>query len=248
LALKIVAPDYIEAPSPNFDPRTVPPSMIVLHYTGMQDGPSALARLRDPAARVSSHYVVEEDGRIFRLVPEERRAWHAGVSFWRGERNLNGLSIGVEIVNPGHEWGYRPFPEPQVAAVIRLLDDVRSRWTVLDRDIVGHADIAPSRKQDPGELFPWDALHAAGHGLWTAPHAAPGESLAEGADGVGVYVLQAGLNRLGYECPPAMTYDADTTAIVTAFQRHWRPALCDGVADGETRATLMALLRLLPAT
>ena len=110
--------EFIEAPSPNFDARTAPPDILVLHYTGMKTGPEALDRLRDPEAKVSSHYMVEEDGRIFRLVPEERRAWHAGVSYWKGERNINGVSIGVEIVNPGHEFGYRPFPDAQIAAVI----------------------------------------------------------------------------------------------------------------------------------
>ena len=158
--------NMIEAPSPNFDGRTAPPSMIVLHYTGMQSGQAALDRLCDAAARVSAHYLVEEDGRVFRLVAEERRAWHAGASFWRGRRNVNGDSIGIEIVNPGHEWGYRPFPAVQVEAVIALLADIRTRWTIEDRDIVGHSDIAPNRKEDPGELFPWAALAEAGHGLW----------------------------------------------------------------------------------
>jgi N-acetylmuramoyl-L-alanine amidase len=146
--------DFIEAPSPNFDVRQAPPDMLVLHYTGMRTGEEAIARLRDPAAerRVSAHYVVEEDGRVFRLVPEERRAWHAGVSFWRGQRDVNGASIGIEIVNPGHEFGYRPFPEAQVAAVVALITDVRSRWTIDDGRIVGHADVAPDRKEDPGAL------------------------------------------------------------------------------------------------
>ena len=131
--------NLIEAPSPNFDARTAPPDILVLHYTGMRGGEAALDRLRDPEAKVSAHYMVEEDGRIFRLVPEERRAWHAGVSFWKGERNINGVSIGVEIVNPGHEFGYRPFTEPQIAAVIELVGDIRSRWTITDDRIVGHA-------------------------------------------------------------------------------------------------------------
>jgi N-acetylmuramoyl-L-alanine amidase len=138
--------NVIEAPSPNFGPRSAPPSMIVLHYTGMRSGEGALARLRDPASEVSAHYMVEEDGRVFRLVPEERRAWHAGKSYWRGVEDVNSASIGIEIVNPGHEFGYRPFTEPQVAAVFTLVGDIRSRWTVENVDIVGHADIAPDRK------------------------------------------------------------------------------------------------------
>jgi len=234
----------VSVPSPNFDARHAPPDMIVLHYTGMADGPSALARLTDPQAEVSAHYVVEEDGRVFGLVPEERRAWHAGKSFWQGERDINGCSIGVEIVNPGHEFGYRPFPDAQIAAVIELTADIRSRWSVADARIIGHADVAPDRKEDPGELFPWRELAEAGHGLWVEPASAPGPPLAVGAEGTGVFALQAGLARLGYDSPPSGRYDAATAAIVRAFQRHWRQRLVDGVADGETRARLIALLKL----
>jgi N-acetylmuramoyl-L-alanine amidase len=236
--------NVIEAPSPNFDARTVIPSILVLHYTGMQTGEAAIARLRDPEARVSSHYVVEEDGRVFRLVPEERRAWHAGVSYWRGRRNVNGDSIGIEIVNPGHEFGYRPFPEAQIASVIELTADIRTRWTIEDRDIVGHSDVAPARKDDPGELFPWKRLAEAGHGLWAEAPGAPGNPIGEGEEGAAVFALQAGFTRLGYDLPPTGKFDADTTAVVRAFQRHWRPQTVDGIADGETRARLIALLRL----
>jgi N-acetylmuramoyl-L-alanine amidase len=222
--------------------------MIVLHYTGMVDGPSALARLRDPQAKVSAHYVVEEDGRVFELVPEARRAWHAGKSFWRGETDINAASVGVEIVNPGHEFGYRPFPEAQIAAVIALLADIRSRWTIPDERILGHSDVAPDRKTDPGELFPWRTLAEAGHGLWVDPPAAPGAALAEGDEGLGVLALRAGLARLGYDCPLTDRFDGGLAVIVRAFQRHWRPERLDGVADGETRSRLMALLRLAGAT
>ncbi len=237
--------DPIDAPSPNFDARQGPPDMVVLHYTGMRTGEEALARLRDgeAEAKVSSHYVVEEDGRVFRLVAEERRAWHAGRSFWKGERDCNSVSIGVEIVNPGHEFGYRPFPDAQIAAVIDLLDGMRSRWTIADDRIVGHSDVAPDRKQDPGELFPWKTLAEAGHGLWAEPPIPPGAPLGPGDQGPGVFALQAGLTRLGYDCAPSGEFEARTSTIVTAFQRHWRPQLMDGVADGETRARLMALLR-----
>ena len=238
--------ELIEAPSPNFDARKAPPDMAVLHYTGMQTGEAALARLRDPEAKVSSHYLVEEDGRVFALVPEERRAWHAGISFWRGERDCNGASVGIEIVNPGHEFGYRPFPDAQIASVIELLDGIRSRWTIPDERIVGHSDVAPERKIDPGELFPWKRLAEAGHGLWVEPATAPpGPPLGDGDEGPGVFVLQAGLTRLGYDSAPSGGYDAHTRTIVTAFQRHWRPGQVDGVADGETRARLMGLLRLM---
>ena len=218
--------------------------MLVLHYTGMESGEAALARLCDPVAKVSAHYMVEQDGRIFRLVPEERRAWHAGVSSWNGERDVNGRSIGVEIVNPGHDHGYEPFPDVQVEALIALLDGVRSRWEIADGDIVGHSDVAPARKRDPGELFPWKRLAGVGHGLWVEPEAAPGPALSEGDGGTGVFVLQAGLTRLGYDCPPSGVFDAATREIVEAFQRHWRPGAIDGVMDGETRARLMGLLRL----
>jgi N-acetylmuramoyl-L-alanine amidase len=231
------------APSPNFDARTAPPDMIVLHYTGMQTGEAALDRLRDPAAKVSAHYLVEEDGRTFSLVAEERRAWHAGVSFWKGQRDINAASIGIELVNPGHEFGYRPFAAAQTGALIALLFDVRGRWSIPDARILGHSDVAPDRKQDPGELFPWAELAAAGHGLWVEPPASPGAPLAEGDDGAGVFALQAGLTRLGYDSAPSGQYDAATAATVTAFQRHWRPARVDGVADGETRARLVRLLR-----
>lgn len=236
--------DIIDAPSPNFDARTAPPSLLVLHYTGMKTGPEALDRLRDPDAKVSSHYLVEEDGRVFRLVAEERRAWHAGQSYWRGRRNLNSDSIGIEIVNPGHEFGYRPFPEAQVVAVIALVGDIRTRWEIEDRDIVGHSDVAPARKEDPGELFPWKRMAEAGHGLWAEWPPAPGAPIGEGEEGAAVFALQAGLTRLGYDLPPSGRFDAATAAVVRAFQRHWRPERVDGLADGETRARLIALLRL----
>jgi N-acetylmuramoyl-L-alanine amidase len=234
----------IAAPSPNFDARVGPPDMIVLHYTGMQSGIAALERLRDPAAKVSSHYLVEEDGRIFALVAEERRAWHAGKSFWRGETDINARSVGIEIVNPGHEFGYRPFPDAQITAVIDLLADIRLRWSVEDARILGHSDVAPGRKEDPGELFPWRRLAQAGHGLWAEPVAAPGAALTEGDEGPGVFALQAGLTRLGYDSPPSGRYGPGTATIVRAFQRHWRQERVDGVADGGTRARLIALLKL----
>jgi N-acetylmuramoyl-L-alanine amidase len=233
----------IDAPSPNFDARTKVPDMIVLHYTGMQTGEAALARLCDPEAKVSSHYLVEEDGRVFRLVAEERRAWHAGVSFWKGEEGVNHASIGIEIVNPGHEFGYRAFPEAQVAAVIALVADIRTRWEIEDSRIIGHSDVAPARKQDPGELFPWKRLAEAGHGVWAEADPAPGEPLGEGAEGVGVFALQAGLTRLGYDCAPTGKFDQNTREVVLAFQRHWVQTRFDGVADGLTRARLMAVLR-----
>lgn len=236
--------NIVQTPSPNYDVRTRPVDMILLHYTGMPTGVEALARLRDPDAKVSAHYMVEEDGAVFALVPEQFRAWHAGQAFWWGERDINSSSIGVELVNPGHEWGYRPFPNPQIEAVIALLTDIRSRWLVPNAHILGHSDVAPDRKEDPGELFPFKRLAEAGHGLWAEPDPAPGPTLAEGDQGPDVFALQAGLTRLGYESLPSGTYDASTSAIIRAFQRHWRQQRVDAVADGETRARLTAILKL----
>jgi N-acetylmuramoyl-L-alanine amidase len=188
--------------------------------------------------------VVEEDGRVFSLVDEARRAWHAGVSSWQGMTDTNGRSIGVEIVNPGHEFGYRPFPPAQIEAVIDLMGDIRGRWTIDDALILGHSDVAPRRKRDPGELFPWGTLAEAGHGLWVEPRPAPGAPLKSGDEGLGVLVLRSGLARLGYDIAVGGPFDDDLAVVVTAFQRHWLRSRCDGIADGDTRARLMALLRL----
>lgn len=246
-----MALNVLDAPSPNFDQRRAPPDMLVLHYTGMKTGHEAVARLRDPEAKVSAHYVVNEDGSILRLVAEERRAWHAGRGAWQGETDCNAASIGIEIVNPGHEFGYRAFPDVQIGAVIDLVADIRSRWTIPDARIIGHSDLAPDRKEDPGELFPWKRLAGEGHGLWFDPApervAALGAPLAPGDEGLGVIVLRAGLHRLGYGLKPGGDYDDETRLTVTAFQRHWRPSTIDGVADGETRARLVGLLQLASA-
>ncbi len=221
----------VDLPSPNHDARPAPVDMLILHYTGMQTGAAAIQRLRDPDARVSSHWVVEEDGTVFRLVPEERRAWHAGVSYWAGRTVLNDVSVGIEIVNPGHDWGYRPFPEAQMAVVERLAVDIVARWRIPARRVLAHSDVAPDRKIDPGELFDWPRLARAGVGLWPEMPGpgAPGE--AESGD------LKAALAAFGYR-----TDDLSTT--VRAFQRHFRPARVDGVADDETRSRLGALNRL----
>ncbi len=225
--------------------------MLVLHYTGMRTAQAAIDRLRDPEARVSAHYVVDEDGSILRLVAEERRAWHAGKGAWQGETDCNAASIGIEIVNPGHEFGYRAFPEAQVAAVLELVADIRSRWSIPDARIIGHSDLAPDRKEDPGELFPWKRLAGEGHGLWFEPaperFSALGAPLGVGDQGLGVIVLRAGLHRLGYGLLPGGDYDDETRLTVAAFQRHWRQGRVDGVADGETRATLMGVLQLATA-
>ena len=227
-----------ERSSPNHDsrgeaPNMRPVDMLVLHYTGMQSAAAALDRLCDPEARVSAHYVVEEDGTVWRLVQEERRAFHAGVSCWEGEQSLNRLSIGVEIVNPGHEWGYRPFPEVQMAAVERLCREVLSRHPIPPYRIVGHSDIAPDRKSDPGELFDWPRLAAAGIGLWPEP----GADLAR-RRGRGVGVVErtgalADLARIGY-CVSTATEQV----AIAAFQRRFRPQRWDGLIDVETATRL----------
>jgi len=241
----------IESPSPNFNERKGPPDMVVLHYTGMKTAEAALQRMCDPVAQVSAHYMVGEEGQIYRLVAEERRAWHAGVSFWKGETDINGCSIGIEIVNPGHEFGYRDFPPAQIDAVIGLLDGIRERWDIPDHRILGHSDIAPARKEDPGERFPWAELAAHGHGLWVSPDLPPegamGPPLGPEDSGLGVFSLQSALGKLGYDILAGGPYDAETATIVTAFQRHWLPEQIgtglQGRADAKLRVTLMALLR-----
>jgi N-acetylmuramoyl-L-alanine amidase len=231
--VKIVPQD-----SPNQDDRAGPIDVIILHYTGMQSARAAIDRLRDPAARVSSHYVVDEDGTIYALVPEPRRAWHAGVSFWRGRRGLNDFSIGIEIVNPGHEWGYRPFPPAQIESVTALCRDILTRHEIPARNIIGHSDVAPNRKQDPGELFPWEALAAAGVGLWPGGTDAGIGPCAWNADRV-----RTGLATVGYDVGDVS--EAGLATLLVAFQRHWRPEAVTGEADAGTVGRLERLLALL---
>jgi N-acetylmuramoyl-L-alanine amidase len=217
--------------------------MIVLHYTGMQSAQAAIDRLRDPQARVSSHYVVEEDGTVWRLVPEERRAWHAGVSFWRGHAGLNDRSVGIEIVNPGHEWGYRPFPALQMAAVCDLCLSILSRHRIPPRNIVAHSDIAPDRKQDPGELFDWEGLAANGVGLWPAGVPDAGTTGAV-RDAASLRDVRAALADIGYRVAPEGPLDPALATVLRAFQRHWRPESVTGQADAGTLARLLAVARL----
>jgi N-acetylmuramoyl-L-alanine amidase len=218
----------IDAPSPNFDERTLPVTMLVLHYTGMQDAESAIARLRDPEAKVSSHYLVAEDGTILRLVDEEKRAWHAGRSYWRGITDVNSASVGIEIVNPGHEFGYRPFPDEQISSLIPLVHDIKQRHGITRGNIVGHSDIAPARKQDPGELFPWGKLARLRLAL---PR--PTRNLMDPGWTDGGFLMA--LERFGYDV-------TDAEKAVIAFQRRYRPELIDGEIDGECRMILLALL------
>jgi len=232
------------APSPNHGARRAGPlDMLILHYTGMDSGAAALARLRDPLSEVSAHYLVFEDGGIVQMVPEARRAWHAGAGAWKGETDVNSRSIGIEIVNPGHAGGLPPYPEAQVEAVIALARDVLGRWPIPPERVLAHSDVAPERKEDPGEIFPWDRLAAAGVGHRVPPaRLQDGRFFARGDAGQPVEALQAMFALYGYDLPVTGLFDARTHAVVTAFQRHFRPARVDGVADPSTLITLQDLL------
>lgn len=194
----------IFTPSPNFDDRKAPVEMLVLHYTGMKTTQEAINRLRDPVAKVSAHYLIDEDGEVYSLVDEDKRAWHAGVSFWKGKTDINSRSVGIEIVNPGHEFGYRPFPSNQIQSIINTSKEIIKRYALLLENVVGHSDIAPTRKKDPGELFPWKKLAENGIGLWTDEFATPEKSVAEM------------LSAIGYDT-------TDEQAALTAFQRRFYP-------------------------
>ena len=238
-------------PSPNLDERKDgrPPNLILLHYTGMQSGEEALARLTTAVSKVSSHYVVFEDGRIVQCVPEDKRAWHAGESSWAGESDVNSQSIGIEIVNPGHEFGYRDFPLRQTAAVISLCKSIITRRGPISAErILGHSDVAPSRKQDPGEKFPWELLSESGIGHWVraAPLDLEGNTLKPGDRGEPVNRMQRTLRSYGYGIAETGSYDDATRDVVTAFQRHFRPARVDGIADPSTLLTLRALIETRP--
>ena len=224
----------IDAPSPNFDDRGRKIDMAILHYTGMRTGAEALERLCDAEAKVSAHYLVEEDGRIFRLVAEEDRAWHAGVSAWGGEEEINARSIGIEIVNPGHEWGYRDFPAVQIEAVIELLKGVVQRWAIPKARVLGHSDVAPMRKEDPGEKFPWEQL--ADNGLAIAPFAGAADPTIAYEDAL------SALHEIGYQIPAQ-----GHGAARLAFQRRFCPdALGQGFSP-LTKAALVAIAKEMKA-
>jgi N-acetylmuramoyl-L-alanine amidase len=241
LASRVVA-------SPNHGERAgLRPDCLILHYTGMPSGAGALAWLCDPRSQVSCHYFVEEDGTVLQLVPEARRAWHAGRSSWCGETDLNSRSLGIEIVNAGHPGGLPPFPAAQIEAVIALCRDLCARHAIRADRVLAHSDVAPGRKIDPGEVFPWDVLHPAGVGHWVPPAQAPaGPVLRPGDRGEEVRALQSSLRGYGYAIEPSGVYDADTTVVVTAFQRHFRPGRVDGIADPQTVATLRELVATRP--
>lgn len=227
---------FIDRPSPNHDARRdgIAVDLLILHYTGMKTAAEALDRLCDPAAKVSAHYVIDEDGTGWRLVPEARRAWHAGASSWGERQDINGASIGIELVNPGHEWGYRPFPEAQMAALAALCREIVARHPIAPRHVLGHSDVAPLRKQDPGELLDWPRLARAGIGWWPDFTACPPPPAA-------IAELQKLLAAIGYACPCSGALDTETQQVIAAFQRHFRPARCDGLPDAETRGRIAKL-------
>lgn len=239
----------IEAvPSPNFNDRKHPVDMLVLHYTGMETGQAALDRMTDPAAEVSAHYMIWEDGRIAQLVGEDKRAWHAGVSNWQGDGDLNSRSIGIEIVNGGHDWPLSdgtlpPFPKAQIDAVIELCQGILTRWDIPQNRIVGHSDIAPLRKDDPGEHFPWAALAEAGIGYYSTTEQSDtlnliGRGLGPTDQGPAVERLQNSLAAIGYGIDATGRYDDATQKTVTAFQRRWIQDRVSGDADLTTLATI----------
>jgi N-acetylmuramoyl-L-alanine amidase len=239
--------NIIATPSLNFDDRTLPISLLVLHYTGMETGEVAVERMRDADAKVSAHYMVETDGRIFQLVEEEKRAWHAGVSEWMGETNINSASIGIEIVNGGHDWpladgSLPPYPDVQINALIPLCKAIMARHDIGADGVVGHSDIAPARKQDPGEHFPWAGLASAGIGRWPQD-IEPDRRVLFDADSRdrGVAIVQRSLAEIGYDARVTGVLDADTRLVLAAFQRRYRPQQIDGLVDMET----MAMVRWL---
>ena len=230
----------IDRPSPNHDarPQGQDVDILVLHYTDMESAEAALSRMTDPAARVSAHYCVDEGGTVYRLVPEDRRAWHAGVSFWAGASDINARSIGIELVNPGHTCGYRPFPEAQMQALEELVRGILARHPIPAHRVLGHSDVAPARKIDPGELFDWRRLARAGIDLWpealAIPDPGPADTPLELSD------VQSKLGRFGYGVAVTGILDQATRQALSAFQRHFRPACFDGTPDSETRRLLAA--------
>lgn len=242
---------FVDRPSPNQGPRKsgsedvsdASISLIVLHYTGMQSCEDALTRLCDPDAQVSAHYLIDEDGTIYQMVPESQRAWHAGKSFWRGISDVNSASIGIELVNPGHEYGYQPFPSRQIEALTTLCRDIMDRHGIRASDVIGHSDVAPGRKLDPGELFPWQDLATSGIGVWP-PEPTPAQAQ-DDAD------FWAHLAAIGYACPGQELADhsildpeTGRLDVVTAFQRRFRPWHITGDADPETMSLVAAVAEL----
>tara|TARA_Y100001970_G_scaffold294367_1_gene451771 strand:- start:18014 stop:18751 length:738 start_codon:yes stop_codon:yes gene_type:complete len=233
--------------SPNNDARPIKKKdidSIVIHYTGMKNRDAAIKRMLDKRHKVSAHWCIAEDGKIFKLVNEEMRAWHAGISWWRGRGNVNDFSIGIELVNPGHRWGYRPFPSTQMNALIELCIDIQERYPIDPRNVVGHSDIAPNRKKDPGELFNWMLLADEGIGLWTKKFVQPISipTFGPGSQGEDIKDWQVKLALFGYGLYQDGIYGDQTSEVVAAFQRHFRQARIDGFLDSGTGSILNHLL------
>ena len=250
-----IAPDSplatLWCPSPNVEPRRNgrAADMLLLHYTGMDSSDAALDWLTREESKVSCHYLIDEEGRIAQMVSESMRAWHAGQSLWAGETDLNSCSIGIEIHNPGHEFGYRDFPDAQMQAVEALSLDILGRHPIRSERVLAHSDIAPGRKRDPGEKFDWGRLARSGIGLWVPPMpASDALGLGLGDEGEAVAKLQQDLAAFGYGVEVTGTYGRGTESIVEAFQRHFRPERIDGRADASTRDTLRRLLGAMQAT
>jgi N-acetylmuramoyl-L-alanine amidase len=219
------------------------PDMIVLHYTGMHDAEVAIRRLTVAGTEVSAHYIVREDGRIIQSVPENLRAWHAGAATWGTETDVNSASIGIEIINGGHDYELPAYPLRQIAAVIALCKGIMIRRNISRERVLGHSDVSPGRKQDPGEKFPWQLLADSGVGLYVLPaKIVSGPTLGLGAMGPEVKALQEALAAYGYTITPSGQYDSSTRDVVSAFQRHFRPAKVDGIADPSTLITIEDLL------
>lgn len=246
-----------QTPSPNFNERKKPIDLLVLHYTGMESGGAALERMCDPASEVSAHFMIWEDGRVSQLVDESKRAWHAGIGHWQGDTDLNSCSIGIEMVNGGHNFtsahgALPPYPDAQIGSVVSLAMEMIKRFAIPQTRIVGHSDIAPARKEDPGEHFPWARLAANGIGFWPVTPACPvatplliGRGLDKGDAGPPVKRLQEMLARIGYGLNCSGIYDEITEATVCAFQRRWLPDKLTGQASLETLRVIMAVLALV---
>ena len=235
-------------PSPNHEPRRggKQADLLLLHYTGMESAEGALDWMTRADSRVSAHYLIDEAGRITQMVEESQRAWHAGVANWAGDDDINSCSIGIEIQNPGHAFGYPDYPEAQMVAVEALCVDILERTDIPKDRVLGHSDVSPARKQDPGEKFDWARLARAGVGVWVTPEA-PGDDpgFGIGETGDAVERLQLALARFGYGVETNGTFDQYTEFVVSAFQRHFRPLRVDGRADRSTLQTLDSLLESL---
>ena len=223
--------------SPNYGPRISEDgnepkiNMLVLHYTGMSSHSLSLEHLCNPLSKVSAHFLLDEKGNTYQLVATKNRAWHAGISSWRGIKDINSHSIGIELSNPGHDFGYRNFPDPHIDALIRLSKELINTHPIPPRNIIGHSDVAPGRKIDPGELFPWEQFASEKIGIWPKPHSIKSKTYKD-------VIISKMLSSYGYD-----TENNSLKDVISAFQRHFRPKCFDGIADDETISILSRLLK-----